>query len=398
MEKISQPPRPRIPAEARARSGSPSADDDSTQTNLGPDRRSQARSLAGLLEAHRDEKHAVILQDYPDPDAIACAVAHRLISAEYDIRCEILYKGSISHPQNLALVQLMDLRLQAFTGDYGLEEFDGAVFVDNQGSTSEDLVAALAAAGVPTLVVVDHHDIQDLLEPAFADIRRIGSASTIYSEYLEQGIVRLDRDDPEHVQTATALQLGLYTDTGGMLRAGMDDFHAAGYLSQFSDQEMLQKIMAQSRSKHTMEVIHKVLDSRVITEGFSIAGAEYIRSEDRDAIPQAADFLLTEENVHTAIVYGILRKEKQVESLVGSLRTNKLTLSPDKFLKDALGTDEAGLAYGGGKQYAGGFDIPVGFLSGGDSKEFEELKWRVFDGQLKNRLFNYIGAERTQEG
>jgi hypothetical protein len=45
-----------------------------------------------------------------------------------------------------------------------------------------------------------------------------------------------------------------------------------------------------------------------------------------------------------------------------------------------------------------GFDIPVGFLSGGDSKEFEERKWRVFDGLLKNRLFNYIGDERTKEG
>jgi nanoRNase/pAp phosphatase (c-di-AMP/oligoRNAs hydrolase) len=183
-----------------------------------------------------------------------------------------------------------------------------------------------------------------------------------------------------------------------MLLASKEDFHAAGFLSQFSNHDLLQKIMAQSRPKHTMEVIHKVLGRRVIVEGFSIAGAGYIRSEDRDAIPQAADFLLTEENVHTAVVYGILRKEKHVESLVGSLRTNKLTLSPDKFLKEVLGQNESGHAYGGGKQYAGGFDIPVGFLSDGYTKEFEEMKWLVFDEQLKNRLLNHIGAERSEEG
>jgi nanoRNase/pAp phosphatase (c-di-AMP/oligoRNAs hydrolase) len=56
----------------------------------------------------------------------------------------------------------------------------------------------------------------------------------------------------------------------------------------------------------------------------------------------AADFLLTEENVHTAVVYGVLRKDRHAEALVGSMRTTKLTLSPDRFLKEALGVDETG--------------------------------------------------------
>ena len=41
-------------------------------------------------------------------------------------------------------------------------------------------------------------------------------------------------------------------------------------------------------------------------ESFSIAGVGYLRAEDRDGIPQAADFLVTEENIHTAVVYGIV--------------------------------------------------------------------------------------------
>ena len=59
------------------------------------------------------------------------------------------------------------------------------------------------------------------------------------------------------------------------------------------------------------------------------------------AIPQAANFLVTEENVHTAIVYGLLRKDDGSESLIGSLRTNKSSLSPDQFLKGPLAKDVA---------------------------------------------------------
>jgi nanoRNase/pAp phosphatase (c-di-AMP/oligoRNAs hydrolase) len=132
-----------------------------------------------------------------------------------------------------------------------------------------------------------------------------------------------------------------------------------------------------------------------LRESYSLAGIGYVRAEDRDAIPQAADFLLTEENIHTAIVYGIVVTDhdgQRYESLVGSLRTTKLTVDPDTFIKEALGRNDAGQFYGGGKAEAGGFDIPVGFLTGGQ-EEFQSLKWQVFDTQIKQRLFAKIGID-----
>jgi nanoRNase/pAp phosphatase (c-di-AMP/oligoRNAs hydrolase) len=46
---------------------------------------------------------------------------------------------------------------------------------------------------------------------------------------------------------------------------------------------------------------------------------------------------VTEENVHTAMVYGIVHDEdEEVEVVIGSLRTNKLTLDPDEFIKKPL--------------------------------------------------------------
>src|SRR3954467_321690 len=53
---------------------------------------SKAAELAALLEPHRGERHAIVMQDYPDPDAISSAWAHKMIAARYSIDCDIVYE------------------------------------------------------------------------------------------------------------------------------------------------------------------------------------------------------------------------------------------------------------------------------------------------------------------
>jgi nanoRNase/pAp phosphatase (c-di-AMP/oligoRNAs hydrolase) len=187
--------------------------------------------------------------------------------------------------------------------------------------------------------------------------------------------------------------LGIITDTKHFVSAKEEDFEAAKKLSQYRDSDLLEEILSQSRSKETMKVIHEALANRVVAENYSIAGVGYLRSEDRDAIAQAADFLVSEENVHTAIIYGIVKDEQGVEAVTGSLRTTKLTLKPDGFLKEVFGKTEKGDYFGGGKMESGGFEIPVGFLAGDENGKYGELKWKVFDTQIKQRLFEKIGIE-----
>jgi nanoRNase/pAp phosphatase (c-di-AMP/oligoRNAs hydrolase) len=352
-----------------------------------------APTLASVLEARRGERHIIVLQDFPDPDAISSAYAHELISAEYGIATDIVYGGRISHQQNIALVKLLGIELQRYGEGFDLSGYAGAVYVDNQGTTASGIVRALEAAGVPAVAVVDHHELQERLKPEFADIRRTGATATIYTAYLQDGPVKLDRARREHVVAATALTLGILTDTNNFVQAGEADLLAAAYLSQFRDADWLRQIVSQARSKQTMEVIRRALGNHVIAESFSIAGIGYLRAGDRDAIPQAADFLLTEENVHTAIVYGIVTGDDGEETVVGSMRTVKLTLSPDEFIKEVFGRDADGRYFGGGKTTAGGFEIPIGFLSGGHNDEYRELKWQVYDAQVKRRILAKIGVE-----
>jgi len=344
---------------------------------------SKAAELAAVLEAHRGERHAIVMQDYPDPDAISAAWAHKLIASRFGIECDIIYEGRISHQENLALVQLTEVGMVRYTEGYNLKQYKGTVFVDNQGTTAA-LTDRFEVVGVKPVVIVDHHEKQDRIQSEFTDIRQIGATATIYTEYIREGLLDLNKSDPDHVKLATALMHGIRSETSGLIRSHAEELEAASFLSRIADSSLLEDILSVKRSKTVMDVIRLALENREIRESYSISGVGFLRSEDRDSIPQAADFLMTEENVHTAIVYGIILKGDR-EMVVGSMRTSKVTLNPDEFLKEALGTTEMGRHYGGGRRGAGGFEIPIGFLAGIGDDELVRMKWRLYDELIKKK-------------
>lgn len=354
----------------------------------------QFKTLQEALESHQGERHVVVMQEYPDPDAISSAFAHKLISRDYGIEVDIAHGGRVSHQENLALINLLDIRLSRYRGPNDLLDYDAAVFVDNQGATARAIVEELARREVPTLAVIDHHEHSTILSPLYQDVRPVGATATIYAEYLSDGIIEMDKGNEDHVRVATAMMHGIISDTSRFTRAGPEDFTAAAFLSRFRDLGLLEQIMSQARSRQTMNAIQVALANREAVENFSIAGVGYLRAEDRDSIPQAADFLATEENVHTAIVFGIVTGEDEHdESLIGSLRTTRVTLDPDDFLKEVFGKSEDGEYFGGGRASAGAFEIPIEFLAGEHDGDYQDLKWQVYEAQIKRKLYEKIGVE-----
>jgi nanoRNase/pAp phosphatase (c-di-AMP/oligoRNAs hydrolase) len=145
----------------------------------------KASHLEALLKAHRGERHIIVMQSFPDPDAISSGLAQQMIAAAFEIDYDIACDGVISHHENVALVELLEIRLVRIPEHSNIGHYEGSIFVDNQGITT-GLTARLAEAKIPVLAVVDHHEPQGLLEPEFADIRPAGGATaTIYTEYLE---------------------------------------------------------------------------------------------------------------------------------------------------------------------------------------------------------------------
>ncbi len=356
-------------------------------------------ALRQTLEGHRSERQLIIIQDFPDPDALSSAWAYQLIAQQHHIQCDIVYAGALSHQENIALVKLTNLPAKRWgvqtLKDRDLSLYRGCVLIDNQGTTSH-LMHLVKQAGIPITVIIDHHSTQGDLEAEFTDIRpHTRATATILTQYLQAGLLKLDSNNDEHIKCATALMHGLRSDTNRLMQAQEEDFLAAAYLSRFYDVQLLNAVLQTARSKRVMDVIERSLKNRVVQNNFSIAGVGYLRYDDRDAIPQAADFLVTEENVHTAVVYGIVHDEDdELEVVIGSLRTTKITLDPDEFIKEAFGQDSNGRFFGGGRMMAGGFEIPMGFLgSFNDNPEYAKLKWEVFDIQIKQKLWRLVNPK-----
>jgi nanoRNase/pAp phosphatase (c-di-AMP/oligoRNAs hydrolase) len=136
------------------------------------------------MESHRGEKHIIVLHEYPDPDAIASGYAHKIICNSFDIETDIIYSGTVSHPQNKALIRSLDCNLIPYEKGFDFSVYDSAVFVDHQGTTVPGIVNGLTEAGVQLLIMIDHHEKQNKYNFEYVDICKTGSTATIYTRFL----------------------------------------------------------------------------------------------------------------------------------------------------------------------------------------------------------------------
>jgi Exopolyphosphatase-related proteins len=352
---------------------------------------SKAAEMAALLEQHRGERHAIVMQDYPDPDAISSAWAHKLIAARFNIDADIIYEGRISHQENLALVQLTDIEMVRYGDGTDLSVYQGTIFVDNQGTTST-LTDRFTAAGVKPLIVVDHHERQDIIDPEFTDIRKIGATATIYTQYMREGLLELNKSDLHHVRLATALMHGIRSETLGLIRAREEELEAATFLTRFTDFSLLENILSVKRSKQVMDVIRQALENREIRESYSISGVGFLRMEDRDSIPQAADFLLyRREYPHRHRLRHHHQRRPRNGRRVHAHQQGDL--EPGRVLeRGARGRPKPDAIMAAGGAAPAALEIPIGFLAAIKDDELVRMKWRLYDELIKRKLFAKIGV------
>ena len=161
------------------------------------------RQLAGMFK--EGGLALIVIQDYPDPDAIASAAGFKaLANALANIQCTIVYGGIVGRAENQALVKYLDLNLRRIE-DVDIRRFDMVALLDCQPQTGNN---RLPDEVVPD-VVIDHHPVRsNTRRSPFTDIRgKYGATSTILYEYLREAGVDID------VPLATSLLYGIRSDT-----------------------------------------------------------------------------------------------------------------------------------------------------------------------------------------
>lgn len=351
---------------------------------------------AAIEHLHRLEKHhlsrdlfnllaswsgslGIVTHTNPDPDAIASAMALSAIAKEANPHLEthIFYDGIIGHQENRTLVNLLDIRMEKIRPE-AITSCTHIALVDSKGpGVNNGLLHT-----VPVDIIIDHHseDVAFSEKAQFVDIRyKVGACATILTEYLKE----LDIEPDQRV--ATALLYGIRSDTKQFRRnVSPSDLEYSAYLVQFSDADLLEKIMSPQYSHETIDIIGAAIKNRKARNGYLFSNVGYVRN--RDALPQAADLLINLEGISTALVYGITD-----EAIIMSGRNRDLRLNLGNVMSEAF--SELGDA--GGHATMAAASIPLHVFS--QVREKEELLQLIIDPVLQN-FHRLVGLLEDEEG
>lgn len=340
-------------------------------------------ALRRPLAAARGAKLAIPLGGHPDPDAMASGWAFAELAAHEGLYPFLLYVHPVSHVENRLMVRALGVPLVRFEPAQA-GTYDAYALVD-----AHELDPSYASlATLPWVAVWDHHEGDLRGAPAFADLRTdAGSTSTMATEYLEaagmldpkQATLEVGDRWPATGGTAlsrlaTALMIGIASDTEDYLLAHEADFRASAALVGIANRPLLRRIHRRAYSVAAMETLERALSNVVRRGTLGIAWVDALEPAERDTIPQAADLLVSRADLDTALVFG-----RVGEAIDGSLRTLNPGVNPARMIATALGSDASGRPFGGGREGKGGFRLP---LASGTPDEVARLRQRVEEGFL----------------
>ncbi len=335
---------------------------------------SKARELVDYLGG--STSLAVVCHDNPDPDCLASALGLREIADAAGVSDVVIYySGEISHQENRAFVNLLDVALETYDDD-SFDVHDTVAFVDHSGVGVNNQVPP----DVEVDVVVDHHESEEEVAAEFVDLRQeYGATTTMVVEYLRE----LELEPPAN--TATALMFGIRTETLAFLReTGVREYEAAAFLQEYLDPDVLKEMTRPALSPQTLDTIGEAISSREVRAS-ALVSCVGVTGE-RDALPQAADYLMQLEGVATVLVFGV------VDDVIHlSARTEDSRVNVDSLMRDAF--DDVGSA--GGHREMAGAQIPLGVF--GELASDEDKLVELMAQRVSGRFFDAMNLEEDTD-
>jgi nanoRNase/pAp phosphatase (c-di-AMP/oligoRNAs hydrolase) len=283
----------------------------------------------------------IILQDNPDPDAIAAAAALREIAnTRHGIACSVAHGGTIGRAENLALVRYLSMNTRPMH-EMDVDRFDRLAMVDAQpgaGNVAFDPSIRLD-------LVIDHHPIRRETRSArFTDVRsRYGATSTIMYEYLHAAAI----DIPAPL--ATALVYGIRSDTQDLGRESTKaDVEAFLDLYPRANPRALGRIVSAPLPRSYFARLRRALDDATLYDDRIVAFLGELESQ--EMVAETADLMLRVEGVTWSMAAGIIDDLLHV-----SIRTTDRQRHAGRVARNLAGRR----GHGGGHQALAAAQIPL---------------------------------------
>jgi nanoRNase/pAp phosphatase (c-di-AMP/oligoRNAs hydrolase) len=244
------------------------------------------------------DRVGILLQDDPDPDAMASGLALRSLLGRTRATAPLLSFGRVTRPENLAMVEALEIEVDQVTAEE-LRAYDALAMVDVQPAFCEEALPQVA-------VVIDHHPEAKGWRAPFRDVRpTYGATSTIMTEYLRAAEVKITE------RLATALFYGIKTDTLHLERSGTRaDMEAFAYLYQFANHNILRRIERPELPLDALDALGDALVHRTIIHGALFAHLGRVSRP--DLIPQFADLCLQVKGIEWSVVSGLTGDEVHI--------------------------------------------------------------------------------------
>jgi len=283
----------------------------------------------------------IVMQNYPDPDAIAAAAALRVLANNLaTVNCTFAAAGMVIRAENRALVKYLNLKLHRLV-NIDIDKYDLVAFVDTQPNMGNNSLLLTK----PADIVIDHHPTVSSTRSAnFTDIRsKYGATSTIMTEYLVAANIT-----PE-IPVATALLYGISSDTQDLGRETTQaDINAHVMLYPLANKRMLSRIQHSTVPVSYFKILHTALQNAVIFGTGTFISLGY--SENPDMIAEIADILLKNEDTEWILCCGVHNN-----NLLLSLRSSNQDAKAGELMHKLV----ARLGKGGGHNTLAGGQIPL---------------------------------------
>jgi nanoRNase/pAp phosphatase (c-di-AMP/oligoRNAs hydrolase) len=285
-----------------------------------------AELVERLGEVVKGKKELLIVtHTHPDPDAIASAVALKLLVAEkFGVSSSISYSGIIARAENRAMVKKLAIPLKQYNR-IKLARYDCIALVDSQPGAGNNVLRADSRCDI----VIDHHPPRkDTKAPLTVIDPEAGATATILIGWLDAAKVAIPAD------VATGLAYALSSETQNMHReAGRDDIKA--YLSVYvrASIRKLAEIINARLPHYYFNQLGNAINNALTYGTIIVTHLEVVHHP--EIVAEMADFFLKHERIGTVIASGLYK-----DHLIISVRTRsdlhnagmlikKLPLDPD---------------------------------------------------------------------
>jgi nanoRNase/pAp phosphatase (c-di-AMP/oligoRNAs hydrolase) len=260
----------------------------------------------------------ILMQDDPDPDAIASALALRALLGRTKTSAPIATFGRVTRPENRAMVDLLEIDLDEISVR-DLADYDAVAMVDVQPSFFEETIGDVD-------LVIDHHPEETSVRAAIKDVRpSYGATSTILTEYLRAGEVKISQ------KLATALLYGIKSDTQHLERGGTRaDMEAFAFLYLLANHNLLRRIERPALPNAALDVMAQAIARRQLVNGVLFAHLGSVARA--DLVPQFADLFLQVEGAEWSVVSGVAGGELHI-----SVRNVGYVKSAGEVVRQAFG-------------------------------------------------------------